>query len=231
MSFSMTLRSAVAVASLALAGAAQAGNTTIVTNALVADSVQAFSDRATRAFKISSVTVSGLGNTTQVEGAALPTFSFPITTITIDSKLKIVKGDAKGTGLKFNREMEDGSEAWVVLANFTIDYVAKKVLADTTIPGVPTAKQQAIYNFNTNTPLSIKYKFPLSILGHEVLDKLFLTEETKDSFMNGLQLEDFLRKAVLDSTDFGTLTQDIAVKLRPKPVSTKPYTVAQPAAQ
>ncbi len=230
MSFSMTLRSSIALASLALASVAHAGNTTIVTNVLVADSVQAFSDTANKAFKLTSTTVSGAGNTTTVTSAALPTFSFPITSITVDSKLNIVKGDAKGSALKFVRAMEDGSQAWVVLANFTIDYSAKKVLADTTIPGVPTVKQQAIYDFNTNTPLSIKYKFPLSIVGHEVLDTLKLTEETKDSFLAGLQLDDYLR-AVLDKTDFGTLTQDVAVKLRPKAVSTKLYTVDPNAAQ
>jgi len=230
MSFSMTLRSSIAVASLALASVAHAGNTTIVTNALVADSVQAFSDTATKAFKLTSTVVSGAGNTVTVTSATLPTFSFPITSITVDSKLNIVKGDAKGSALKFVRAMDDGSQAWVVLANFTIDYSAKKVLADTTIPGVPTVKQQAIYDFNTNTPLSIKYKFPLAIVGHEVLDTLKLTEETKDSFLAGLQLEDYLR-AVLDKTDFGTLTQDVAVKLRPKAVSTKPYTVDETAAQ
>jgi hypothetical protein len=58
-----------------------------------------------------------------------------------------------------------------------------------------------------------------------VLDKLFLTEEAKDNMMAGLVLDDYIRAGVLDTTDFGTLTQDIAVKARPKPVSTTPYVV------
>jgi len=227
---SLTLRSSIAVAGLAVAASAYAGNTTIVTNALVADSVQAFSTDAAGAFEVQSVSVTPLGNATAVSGAATPSFSLPITSITIDSKLQIVSGDAKGSALKFARTTTAGTEVWVVLANFTIDYVNKKVLADTTIPGVATVKQQAIYSFATSSALSIKYKFPLSITGHEVLNQLMLTEETKDSFMNGLKLYSFIR-AVLDATDFGTLTQDIAVKLRSKPVSTKLYTVSQTTAQ
>lgn len=224
MGFKLTLRASLVVAGLVAASAAQA-NLTIPANALVADSVQAFSDRATKAFKASSVTVQGLGNATAVAGAPLPAFSFPITSITVGSGLKIVKGDAKGSALKLTRAMDDGSEAYVVIANFTLDYNAKQVLADTTIPGVPTVKQTPIYNFNVATPLALKYKFPLTITGHEVLDKLMLTETAKDSMMAGLMLEDFIRSAVLDTTDFGTLTQDIQVKFRSKPVSTTPYTV------
>ncbi len=226
MGLKLTLRSSLVVAGLVVASAAQA-NLTIPVNALVANSVQAFSDRANKAFKASSVTVQALGNASEVAGAPLPTFSFPITTITIGSGLKIVKGDAKGSALKLSRAMDDGSEAWVVIANFTLDYNAKQVLADTTIPGVPTVKQTPIYNFSVATPLALKYKFPLTITGHEVLDKLMLTETAKDSMMNGLVLDDYIRTAVLDTTDFGTLTQDIQVKFRAKPVSMTPYT-AQP---
>ncbi|MEY4764386.1 MAG: hypothetical protein RI907_1059 [Pseudomonadota bacterium] len=231
MSFSMTLRSATVVAALAATGAAQAGNTTIVTSALVANSVQAFSAEAAKGFRLTETVVSPLGNATTVSGTATPTFNLPITSITIDSKLNIVSGDAKGSALKFTRVLDDGSDTWVILANFTIDYANKKVLADATIPDTPTVKQQPIYNFTVNTPLSVKYKFPLSIVGHEVLDNLMLTEEAKDSFMNGLLLADFIRQTVLDTTAFGTLTQDVSVKFRPKAVSTRLYTVTQPAAQ
>jgi hypothetical protein len=231
MRFSMTLRSALlAVGLTSMALAAHAGNTTIPANALVADSVQAFSKLAANGFKLVGTTVLPLGNASEVKGTTYPAFSLPITSITVDSKLNIVSGDAKGSALEISRLNADGVKVGVILANFTLDYVNKKVLADTTILGQATIKQQATYSFNVNTPLSIKYKFPLAINGHEVLDKLFLTEAAKDAFMAGLELDDFIRGAVLDVTDFGTLTQDIQVKLRAKPVSNKPYTVAQPAA-
>ncbi len=225
MDFKMTLRSSLIITGLVASSVAHA-NLTIPMNALVADSVQAFSDRANKAFSLQGVTVSALGNATAVAGATLPTFSLPITSITINSSLKIVSGDAKGSALKLARTLDDGSEAWVVLANFTIDYNAKQVLADTTAAGVPTIKQQPVYNFNVATPLALKYKFPLSITGHEVLDHLMLTEQAKDSMMSGLVLDDYIRAGVLDTTDFGTLTQDVSVKFRAKPVSTTPYTVA-----
>lgn len=225
MGFKMTVRSSLIVAGLVASSVAHA-NLTIPSNALVADSVQAFSDRAAKAFKVQGVTVSGLGNTTTVAGATLPTFSFPITSLTVNNSLKVVSGDAKGSALKLSRTLDDGSEAWVVIANFTIDYNTKQVLADTTIPGVPTVKQQAVYNFNIATPLALKYKFPLSITGHEVLDTLTLTEPAKDNMMAGLVLDDFIRAGVLDTTEFGTLTQDVQVKFRSKPVSTTLYTVA-----
>ncbi len=231
MRMSMALRSSFFVAAMAAAGVAQAGNTTIKTTALVANSVQAFSTKATSGFKLVAATVAPLGTATAVAGAATPTFSLPITSITVDSKLKIVSGGSKGSALEISRELDDGSKVGVVLANFTLDYVNKKVLADTTILGQATIKQQAVYNFNVNSALSIKYKFPLSINGHQVLDQLFLTEEAKDAFMEGLVLDDFIRAGVLDVTDFGTLTQDVSVKFRPKAVSDKPYVVTQPVAQ
>jgi hypothetical protein len=230
MRMSMALRSSLFVTALAVAGAAQARNTTIKTTALVANSVQAFSTKATAGFKLVSATVTPLGTATAVAGAATPTFNLPITSITVDSKLKIVSGDSKGSALEISRDL-DGSKVGVILSNFTLDYANKKVLADTTILGQATVKQQPVYNFNVNQALSIKYKFPLSINGHEVLDKLFLTEEAKDAFMEGLVLDDFIREGVLDVTDFGTLTQDVSVKFRPKAVSDKPYVVTQPVAQ
>lgn len=223
MGFKMTVRTSLIAAGLVASSLAHA-NLTIPSNGLVADSVQAFSDRANKAFRLQGVTVLPLGNATAVAGATLPTFAFPITSITIDGSLKVVSGDAKGSALKLVRTLDDGSEAFVVIANFTLDYKAKQVLADTTIPGVPTFKQAAIYNFNVATPLALKYKFPLTITGHEVLDTLMLTEDAKDKMMEGLVLEDYIRTGVLDTTDFGTLTQDILVKTR-KAVSTTPYTV------
>lgn len=222
MGFKPTLRASLIIAGLVAASAAHA-DLTIPTNALVANSVQAFSDRANKAFNVSSVTVSALGNATPVAGAALPTFNLPITSITIGSGLKVASGTAAGSALKLSRTLDDGEEGYVVLANFSINYKTKQVLADTTIPGVATVKQASVYNFNIATPLALKYKFPLAVTGHEVLDTLMLTEEAKDNQMAGLGLPDFIRGSVLDKTDFGTLTQDIAVKLRSRPVSAKPY--------
>jgi hypothetical protein len=230
MRFSMTLRTSIVVAGLAVAAVAHAGNTTINTTALVANSVQAFSAKASSGFRLVSAVVTPLGSATAVTGATLASYNLPITSITVDSKLKIVSGDSKGSALEIARVLEDGTKAGVVLANFTLDYVNNKVLADRTILGQATVKQAPIYTFNVNAALSIKYKFPLSINAHEVLDTLFLTEETKDAFMEGLVLDDYLR-GVLDTTDFGTLTQDVSVKFRPKAVSNKPYVVAQPVAQ
>lgn len=223
--FSSSSVRAVSVAAVLVAATASAqASLTIPTNFLVADSVQAFSSLAMDAFDLQTVTVSALGNATPIEGTN-NAFRLPITTITIGSGLSIAKGDARGSALQFARTFK-GVDYAVTLANFTIDYVRKQVLADVTLKGNPTTvKQQAIYNYHTATPLGLKYKFPLSITGHEVLDQLFLTEETKDSFMTGLKLPAYNR-GVLDETDFGSLTQDIAVKFRSKPVSMTPYVPA-----
>jgi hypothetical protein len=221
-SFSLSVRSVSIAAALYAAAASAHADLTIPTNALVADSVQAFSDLAMDAFALQSITVAPLGNATVVAGTT-NAYRLPITTITISSSLKIAKGDARGSALEFTRVFK-GKTSKLVLANFTIDYLRKQVLADVTTQGA-TVKQQAIYNYNTATPLGLKYKFPLSITGHEVLDTLMLTEETKDSYMNGLSLPSYVR-GVLNDTDFGTLTQDIALKLRAKPVSMTPYVPA-----
>jgi hypothetical protein len=225
------MRREILIATLLAAGATAHANLTVPVNALVANSVQAFSSDAMNAFALESVSVTALGNATAVPDAVDPTtgapnaFSLPITTITIGPGLKIVKGDARGSALYFSRTYK-GAEVGVYLANFRINYGAKQVLADVTIKGSSTtASQQAIYNFDTQTPLGIKYQLPLKITGHEVLDHLYLTEETKTSFMTGLKLPAFVR-GVLDAVDFGTLTQDIAVRFRAKPVSMKPYVPA-----
>jgi len=220
---SLSFRSITIAASLLAAGASAHADLTIPANALVADSVQAFSSDAQDAFAAQEVTVSPLGNATAVTGVT-SAFRLPITTITIGAGLKITKGDAKGSALQFARVYR-GNTVALTLANFTINYVSKQVLADVTPKGGTTVAQQAIYNFHTATPLGIKYQFPLKITGHEVLDQLFLTEETKDSFMTALALPKAIR-GVLDIVDFGTLTQDIAVKFRAKPVSNKPYVPA-----
>lgn len=221
---SLTLRSFTVAAALAGAAASAHADLTIPTNALVADSVQAFSSDALNAFALFKITVAPLGNAYEVAGAATQSFDFPITTITVGSGLKIVKGDAKGSALEISRTV-DGAKAGVILANFTINYQTAQVLADTTPIGGVTTSQVPLYTFNTATPLAIKYKFPLTITGHEVLDTLKMTADMQTALKAGLKFtssESFLADAVIPQLDFGTLTQDLIVKFR-KAVSSKPY--------
>ena len=220
---SLSIRSIALAAGLLALGASAQANMTVGTNALVADSVQQFSDESLLAFDLYATTIKGLGNTS-VPANSIGAFSFPITSITVDSKLNIVSGDAKGSALEIARDNK-GTKVGVTLANFTINYVTKQVLADTTPVGGVTVKQQPLYNFNTATPLALKFALPLKITGHEVLDTLFLTPVSIDTMMTSLVLPAFARN-VLENLDFGTLTQDIAVKFRAKAVSNKPY-VAQ----
>lgn len=224
---SLSIRSfTVAAALVASATAASAGGLTVPFNAFQADSVQAFSDQALKSFALRfiGVTVTPKGNATAsptVTGA----YVLPITHITLQG-LKIASGQAKGSALLITRENDDGVVVGFTLANFSINYLTKQVLADTTPLGsTTTVPQLPLYNFNTATPLALKYKFPLTITGHEVLDKLFLTTEAKAVFMNSLQLP-LVAQGLLDTTDFGTLTQDISTKFRKAAVPNKPYVPA-----
>lgn len=217
-----TVRSlSVAIALTAAAAAAQA--LTIPTNALVADSVQKFSATALQAFGLFGITVTAKGNATPVEGTT-DSFKLPITSITVGSGLHIAAGDAKGSALEIARIDAAGVKKGVTLANFTINYDTQQVLADTTPVGGVTVRQAPVYTFVANSALAIKYKFPLTITGHEVLDQLTLTDEMKATMTSALALTPVLKAALESISTFGTLTQDIAVKLRSKPVSTTPYT-------
>jgi hypothetical protein len=221
---SLTLRSFTVAAALAGAAASAHADLTIPTNALVADSVQAFSQKALNAFTLFGISIAPLGNATEVAGAATQSFDFPITTITINSKLKVVKGDAKGSALEISRTVEN-AKVGVILANFTINYETAQVLADTTPIGGVTTSQMPLYTFNTATPLAIKYKFPLTITGHEVLDTLKMSDQMQAALKTALQFDEGeagLADIVVPTLDFGTLTQDILVKFR-KAVSSKPY--------
>ena len=221
----LTIRSIAVAATLVVGASAHA--LTIPTNALVANSVQAFSQEAQDAFDAGSVTVTPLGNATSVGVADAPgAYNLPITTITIGSKLNITAGDAKGSALEIARVDRKLGKVGLVLANFTLNYVTKQVLADTTPIGGTTVKQAPVYNFTVTTPLGIKYKFPLSITAHEVLGQLTLTPDANLTMKKSLVLSVALRAALDGITSFGTLTQDIAVKFRPKAVSAKPYTPA-----
>jgi hypothetical protein len=59
------------------------------------------------------------------------------------------------------------------------------------------------------------------------LGTLMLAPTAIDTMVSSLALSKIVGTAVLPTLDFGTLTQDIAVKLRAKAVSTKLYTPAQ----
>lgn len=229
------LRSVVGVAVLAasavLAPQSALANLTIPINATVSNSVQEFTAENLGAFDLVGITVEPRG-TAYVAKAGTPgetnglispvAVGFPITKIVIGSKLHIVSGSAVGSALYFARSDDDtGESLGLTLANFTINYDLKKVLADVTAKGGTVSKQQAIYSFVAVTPLALKYKFPLTVTGHEVLGSLFLTPETKTSFRGALHLPEIADTAL--EADYGTLTQDISLKLRPRPINATPY--------
>lgn len=196
----------------------------IPTNALQANAVQAFSQDALDSFDIVGITLQPLGNATVV--ANVPgAYNLPVTSISLQF-LKIAGGASTGSALEFNRLDDDsGKRTRVTLANFSIDFNAKKILADATQQGQAAVKKTPIFDFHEQTPLGLKYQFPLSITGKQILDKLFLTTEGKKLFKVGLELPD-IADLVLETTDFGTITIDVAVKLRNRPVSNRPYVVA-----
>lgn len=207
------------------------------------NSVQKFPVAALQSFDLVYLEVAAKGNATSLgdvpAGLEVPnaqSYNFPVTQIVIGSKLNIASGSAVGSALRFRVADDNGIWNGLTLANFTIDYVKKQVTADATpttqdatVDGAPevvagAAKRIAIYNFNLATPLALKYKFPLTVTGHEVLDQLKLTPEAKVAMTDGLKLPDFA--VVQLDQDFGTLTQDINTNTRkPKLASTKPYTV------
>jgi len=96
------------------------------------------------------------------------------------------------------------------------------VFADFTPIGGVTTKKVGLFNFNVATPLGIKYKFPLTITGREVLDQLTLTPESRQAQIDALQLRAFEIGALDVISTFGSLTQDIKVTFR-KSVPTAPY--------
>lgn len=197
---------------------------TIPTNALQANAVQAFSQDAQDGFDIVGITLKPLGNATAVPNV-LGAYNLPVTSIALQF-IKIAGGASTGSALEFNRIDDDtGKATRVTLANFSIDFNTKKILADATQQGKATVNKTPIFDFHEQTPLGLKYQFPLSITGKQILDKLFLTTEGKKLFKVGLELPD-IADLVLETTDFGTITIDVAVKPRNRPVSNRPYVVA-----
>lgn len=226
----VSFRAAIATAALAAASAAHA-DLTIPFNATNSNSVQAFTDDNLSAYDLVNLTVSAAGNATALGPVVVgesngtknsKSFNFPITKIVIGSKLNIVSGSAVGSALKFDRvDLDTGEALGFTLANFTINYDKKQVLADVTPKGGATTQQQAIYTFNVATPLALKYKFPLTVTGHEVLDKLLLTAAAKAVFTTSLKLPEYAVPAL--DLEFGSLTQDVSTTFRKSAVPTTPY--------
>lgn len=240
---SFAVRSIAVSAFLAASAMSAHADLTIPFDWTNSNSVQKFPVAALQSFDLLYVEVAALGNATSKndvpEGLAVPnaqSYNFPVTKIVIGSKLNIASGSAVGSALRFRYPTDEGVYLGLTLANFTIDYTKNQVTADATATtqdatvegskevAVAPAKRIAIYDFHVATPLALKYKFPLTVTGHEVLDQLKLTADAKAAFTTALALPDFA-VAQLDQ-DFGTLTQDISTTTRkPKLASTQPYVV------
>jgi len=230
MQFSFTSLRTVAIASVVGAASlsAQAG-LTIPINATVSDCVQAFPEQIMRAFKAVEIKVEARGTGTAIDAPGLggnsSKFNLPVTRIVIGVNPLVQSGSAVGSALVFSRVdfNEDTFEEFtstLTLSNFTIDYARKLVLADTTHSG-KTQRQLPIYKFNAATPLTLRYKFPMSISGYEQLNKLYLTPEAQTAYRDGLKLPEYAEPSL--SYDFGTLTQNITTKLRARPINARPY--------
>jgi len=194
---------------------------TIPTNALQADAVQAFSQEARDAFELVEIQVRPAGQASATAGLT-GAFTLPVTSITIDG-LKVVGGKAAGAALRFERfDHESGQDRQVTLANFRIDFNRHLIHADAFKDDGSRLADAPVFRFNEQTPLAIKYQFPLSITAHQVLDKLFLTPQAQALFNAGLGLPEVVQ-STLGIIDFGEIRINVAVKLRPRPVSTKPY--------
>ena len=124
-------QTATAVALLTVVGAAQA--LTLNTSALNANSTQTFSEDAVAAFNLYATNVEAAGTTTD---AGNYTFVLPVTKVVMGSNLKPTSGDASGAALKFSRTDARGVQRALYLANFHIDYTAKKVMADRSMVGL-----------------------------------------------------------------------------------------------
>ncbi|MDE2434544.1 MAG: hypothetical protein KGN37_17075, partial [Burkholderiales bacterium] len=145
---------AVAAALLAAGASASAAGLTIPINFTVSNSVQTFSKDAMGGFRVMEIAVEAKGNGTPVAGDPA-SYSFPVTQIVIGSKLNVAAGAAVGSALQITRLNDDSVQIGLTVANFTINYDTKQVLADTTIfggnPATDTAKQMPLYNFTVAT--------------------------------------------------------------------------------
>jgi len=211
-----------AVAATFATVAASASALTLPTQSLQANAVQAFSEKALKQNKLLGIEVIPLGNATPTSTPGA--YNLPVTSITINSKLKVASGASVGSALEISRLNDDLIKVGVTLANFKINFETHQVLADVTPFGGVTMPQRAVYKFNEAVPLTLKYKFPLTITGTQLLDKLFLTEEGIAVLTSALELPEFAPD-LLVKTDFGTIGIEVKVGLR-KAVSTRPYVPA-----
>ncbi|MDE2594438.1 MAG: hypothetical protein KGL57_09380 [Burkholderiales bacterium] len=209
------------VAAVLAASAASASALTLPTEFLQANSIQSFSQDALDQYDAFAITVTPLGNATA--SSTTGAYNLPVTSITINSSLKVTAGTATGSALEIAR-INRGAKVGVTLANFKIDFVNHKVLADVTPIGGVTIPQMAVYSFNEAIPLTLKYKFPLSVTGTQLLDQLFLTPDGITTLAKALVLPSFA-PALMKITDFGKIDIIVKVALR-QPVSTKPYVPA-----
>lgn len=227
--FAVSFRVAAATAFVFAASAAHA-DLTLPLNCTKSNSVQAFTQDNLDSFDLVNLSVRAKGNATPVgemltggnTGATFyRAYSFPVTKVVAGSNLAIKSGSAVGSALFFDRTDDDtGSKFGLTLANFTIDYVNKQVTADITPMGGVAMAQQPIYTFEVDSALALKYKFPLTVTGHEVLKNLALTPVAKAALISSLQLPEVALPAL--EFNFGTLTQDISTNLRTC-ASSKPY--------
>lgn len=213
----LSVRAFTVAAALATA-AASASALTLPTDFLQANSIQSFSEDALGQYDLFAITVTPLGNATAA--GATGAFNLPVTSITLNSSLKVSAGTATGSALEIAR-IYRGNKVGVTIANFKIDFIGHKVLADVTPIGGVTIPQMAVYSFNEAIPLTLKYKFPLSITGTQLLDKLFLTPDGITTIAKALALPAFAPE-LMKTTDFGKIDIIVKVGLR-KPVSTRPY--------
>jgi hypothetical protein len=211
-----------AVAATFATVAASASALTLPTESLQANSVQAFSEKALKQNKLLGIEVTPLGNATAT--ATTGAYNLPVTSISVNSSLKVTSGAAVGSALEISRLNDDLVKVGITLANFKINFETHQVLADVTPFGGVTVPQQAVYTFNEATPLNLKYKFPLTITGTQLLDKLFLTPAGIAALTSALELPEFAPD-LLVKTDFGTINIDVKVGTR-KAVSTTPYVPA-----
>lgn len=193
-----------------LASAPAMAQMKIMINMFSADSVQKFSDDAVFSFDATGVVMVPKGNASQKADGV----HFPITDITLGPSKYLglapatVKGSSSGSALEISSTDElTGKKLALTLANFKIDYHAKKVLADVTPLGGVTMKDTPLYDFTVLRPLVFQ-QVPGKIVLQEVLGKLMMTQFMQDTFMRTLHLPEFA-STVLPVIDFGTLTQTI----------------------
>lgn len=187
---------------------------TVPVNTLTADSVQEFTEMAQDSFDLLGIQVTAKGNTRKLDG----TYRMPITSITLGKSKYVgtpdaaVKGSSTGSALEIAR-LDRGTRRNVTLANFTVDYHRKLVLADVTPLGQSVIPQTPVYHFTVKRPLDLNINAQGLIQLDEQLVNLRLTDSMIQTMSSALNLPSFAG-AVMKATDYGTLAQTILVKWR-----------------